>query len=93
MSKLYYAVRIGVKPGIYTSWPECERQVSKYSKAEYKSFKTLQEALDYLKAPSRATGAPVLTENDLNEIAGAFNGTGVALVKRSLGNARWYTVS
>ena len=44
MVNKYYAVRKGKIPGIYESWGEAETQVKGYSGAEYKSFKTLEEA-------------------------------------------------
>ncbi len=44
----YYAVKKGKKPGIYESWDECKEQVSGYNGAEYKSFKTKNEALLFL---------------------------------------------
>lgn len=44
MSKKYYAVRVGQKPGIYTTWAEAKKQVDGYPNAVYKSFKTLKEA-------------------------------------------------
>ena len=47
MSK-YYAIKNGVKPGIYTNWLEAQKQVSGYKGAIYKSFKTEQEATDFL---------------------------------------------
>jgi ribonuclease HI len=47
MSK-YYAVKNGVKPGIYNSWPECKSQVDGYKGAIYKSFKTHTEAEDFV---------------------------------------------
>ncbi len=34
----YYVVWKGRKPGIYTSWTECEAQVKGFAGAEYKSF-------------------------------------------------------
>ena len=42
--KKYYAVRNGVKPGIYETWAECELQVKGFSGAVYKSFPTMTEA-------------------------------------------------
>jgi ribonuclease HI len=47
MSK-YYGVIVGRKPGIYTSWTECENQVRAFSCAKYKSFSTLGEARSYV---------------------------------------------
>jgi ribonuclease HI len=40
----YYVVWVGAKPGIYTSWPDCQAQIMGYPQAKYKSFKSLAEA-------------------------------------------------
>jgi len=40
----YYVVWKGRKPGIFTSWAECEQQVKGFVAAEYKAFGTLKEA-------------------------------------------------
>jgi ribonuclease HI len=48
MAKKYYVVKIGITPGIYESWEECQKQVLHYPKAEYKSFSDLNQAQDYL---------------------------------------------
>lgn len=40
----YYVVWVGNKPGIYTSWQECQLQIKGYPQAKYKSYKTLEEA-------------------------------------------------
>ena len=55
MSNKYYAVRKGLNPGLYTTWDECKAQVNGYPKAEYKSFKTEEEALDYLGAKNKVS--------------------------------------
>ena len=47
MSK-FYAVKNGYKTGIFSSWEECQKQVTGYSNAEFKSFKTEKEAMEYL---------------------------------------------
>ncbi|MBQ3425778.1 MAG: ribonuclease H family protein [Clostridia bacterium] len=44
MAKKFYAVRVGRKPGIYTSWDECKDNVGNFRKAVYKGFMTLEEA-------------------------------------------------
>lgn len=44
----FYAVRNGKNIGIYNTWEECKEQVNGFSNAEYKSFKTLKEAIDYM---------------------------------------------
>ena len=48
MSKKYYAVRNGKKVGIYETWDEAKGQVMGYKNAIYKSFKTLEEAKDFM---------------------------------------------
>lgn len=45
----YYAVKKGHKPGIYTSWDECKKQVEKFSGAVYKSFTSLEDAKSFIK--------------------------------------------
>ena len=40
----YYVVWNGVEDGVYTSWEACQKAVSGYSGAKYKSFKTVEEA-------------------------------------------------
>lgn len=47
MSK-FYAVRKGRNPAIYRTWSEAEREVKGFKGAEFKSFKTEQEALEYM---------------------------------------------
>ena len=46
----FYAVRKGITPGIYTDWDSCKANVQGFSCAEYKSFKTRNEAEEYLTA-------------------------------------------
>ena len=44
----FYVVKNGKKPGIYNTWEECKSQVYGYPGAIYKSFKTLDEANEYM---------------------------------------------
>jgi ribonuclease HI len=44
----YYAVRIGINPGVYMSWEECKEQVHKYPGALYKKFYTRKQADEYV---------------------------------------------
>ena len=46
--KKYYAVRVGRHPGIYITWPEAQKEVSRFVGALYKSFTTLPEAQEYM---------------------------------------------
>ena len=44
MAKKYYAVRTGRKTGVFMTWAECQKQVTGFSGAEFKSFSTMEEA-------------------------------------------------
>ena len=44
----FYAVKNGRRVGIFNTWEECQEQVSGYSGAEFKSFKSLNDAKEYL---------------------------------------------
>ena len=48
MSSSYYAVKIGMVPGIYQTWEECQAQTSGYKGAEYKKFNSVEEANTYM---------------------------------------------
>lgn len=48
MAKKFYAVKVGLVPGIYETWNECERMVKGYKGAVYKSFLTIDEARKYI---------------------------------------------
>lgn len=52
MAGKYYAVRVGLTPGIYNTWAECEKMVHGFPGAIYKSFKTLEEAQEFLQSGS-----------------------------------------
>ncbi|GAA0239893.1 ribonuclease H1 domain-containing protein [Metaclostridioides mangenotii] len=47
-NKKVYAVRNGKKTGVFNTWDECKEQVNGFKGAEYKSFKTLEEAKNYV---------------------------------------------
>lgn len=57
MAGKYYAVRVGKKPGIYYSWDICKSMVDGYPGAIYKSFKTEQEAKDFVGQTDASAGA------------------------------------
>lgn len=40
----YYAVKEGKKPGVYTTWADCEAQVKGYPGADYKKFNNEEDA-------------------------------------------------
>ncbi|WP_429970420.1 ribonuclease H family protein [Fructilactobacillus sp. Tb1] len=64
-SKKFYAVRVGKKPGIYTTWNDTKAQVDGYPNARYKSFPTKAAAEQFMqgkdsavKTKSHAVAAP-----------------------------------
>ena len=44
----YYSVHKGHKPGIYSTWPECEKQIKNFVGAQFKKFSVKAEAQDFL---------------------------------------------
>jgi len=59
----FYVVWEGHKPGVYTSWDDCKRQVDGVAGAKYKSFESRLEAdnafkSNYWKFVQKTTGAP-----------------------------------
>jgi ribonuclease HI len=58
-SKKYYAVFKGRKTGIFTSWADCEEQISGFSGALYKSFKSRGEAEAALGLTDQASLFPI----------------------------------
>lgn len=70
VAKKFYAVKKGYQPGIYTSWPECQRQVSGYAGAVYKGFPSRDVALAWLKgAATPAKPQQLSLSLDANDVA------------------------
>lgn len=58
----YYVVKKGYRPGIYTTWEACSKQVNGYPNAVFKRFYELEEAEDFLNSTNaylKAIHAPV----------------------------------
>jgi len=64
--KKIYAVRKGRKTGLFQTWAECQKQVIGFSGAEYKSFKTLNEAKDYMEGISKQEETQEFQTDDSN---------------------------
>ncbi len=58
MAKKFYAVKNGRKTGIFTTWAECQRQVTGFKGAAYKGFETLEEAEAFLSGGSGQNTKP-----------------------------------
>lgn len=48
MAKKFYAVKIGLVPGIYTSWEDCKKNVDGYPNAVFKGFALREDAESFL---------------------------------------------
>jgi ribonuclease HI len=44
----YYAVKIGVEPGIYETWTECKKNIDKFPSAKFKKFSSKSEATKFI---------------------------------------------
>lgn len=78
MASKYYAVRKGMKTGIFRTWEECRASVSGYSGAEYKSFPTEEQAKEYLGGFSRENEedvdyVPVYVDGSYNSATKEFS--------------------
>lgn len=58
MAQKFYAVKKGRRLGIYTSWPDCQRQVSGFAGAVYKSFPSRAAATAWLRGAGRPVARP-----------------------------------
>ncbi|XP_014902143.1 ribonuclease H1-like isoform X2 [Poecilia latipinna] len=60
--KFFYAVRKGIKPGVYKSWEECKIQVDKFPAALFKKFGSERDAWAFFRGedpsavPDHSTG-------------------------------------
>lgn len=63
----YYAVKIGRTPGIYATWPDCQRQVSGFSGAKFKSFSTRAEAESFVKGEESNESNEIEETRETNE--------------------------
>jgi hypothetical protein len=46
----WYSIRVGRQPGVCDTWAECKARVDGISGAEFRSFPTAKEAMDWVKA-------------------------------------------
>ena len=62
--KRYYVVWNGLRPGVYSSWEECQTQIKGIKQALYKAFDTLAEAeRAYASSPGQYIGHGAKAEN------------------------------
>lgn len=74
--KKYYAVRNGIRTGIFESWSECQAATSGYSKAEFKSFSNKKEAQEYLdEKETKKENTPYSDNKVIAYVDGSYNNT------------------
>lgn len=80
----YYGVKQGIKPGVYTTWPECQEQVKGYKGALYKSFSTEEEAKTYVYGDMKQTINTTVTGKDIENIKWELHGIREGLKERDI---------
>ncbi|MED6107195.1 hypothetical protein PIB30_011765 [Stylosanthes scabra] len=55
----HYAVKVGRVASVYTSWGDCAPHVLGFPGAQFKGFKSLEEAMKYMQAGSHGKGKMV----------------------------------
>ena len=66
-NKKIYVVRKGRKTGMFSTWAECQKQVTGYSGAEYKSFASMEDARAFLAIQGEADGSAAGNDNGKRE--------------------------
>jgi ribonuclease HI len=67
----FYVVWKGARPGIYSTWKDCEKQVKGYPGARYKGYPTRQEAeAAFNSAPPVASSAAKRTKENVKSDSG-----------------------
>lgn len=81
----FYAIRIGRKPGVYTTWDDAQKQVKGFPGAVFKSFPTKEEAQQFVAMNSEKK--TVHPDEYQAYVDGSFNksrqqyGSGVVILK------------
>lgn len=78
MPKKFYAVKVGRTPGIYETWAECQKQISGFSGAVYKSFASREEAQSFVSGADQTqtiaeTQAVAYVDGSYDKTTGAFS--------------------
>ncbi|XP_018416004.1 PREDICTED: ribonuclease H1-like [Nanorana parkeri] len=67
MVNMFYAVRRGRNPGVYSTWDECKEQVERFAGARYKKFACEEEAWKFVRetegAPAKSSESSGGTQN------------------------------
>jgi len=70
----FYVVWIGREPGIYTNWPDCNRQIIGFKGAKFKSFTDPDEAKEAFNSPpAEKQGVASYRKASMAELLDGFN--------------------
>jgi ribonuclease HI len=69
----FYAVRVGVKPGIYETWPECQKMTKGYPGAIFKSFENLDDAKEFLGISGGMAGEDAASDAEKTHFVAEMN--------------------
>ena len=93
MAAKYYAVQRGRRTGVFFTWAECQKQVTGFPGAVFKSFPTLEEAEHFAKGVSVVSGQTVeklvartMQQNPVTAILDKDPGALIAYVDGSYNN-------
>jgi len=76
MANKFYAVRVGRTTGIFNSWEECQKNITGFKGAQYKSFLNIDEAKSYLENKEInpfSNLAELPTDSAVAYVDGSFN--------------------
>lgn len=75
MAVKYYAVQRGRSTGVFFTWAECQKQVTGFPGAVFKSFLTIEEAEAFAKGGSAPIDKENLLEKDPNALIAYVDGS------------------
>lgn len=78
----YYAVKAGRETGVFTTWTECQKQVTGFKGAAFKSFSSEEEAWDFVNGSEMEEELPeceayAYTDGSYNNDTGLTGGGGI----------------
>lgn len=74
MATKYYAVKVGLTPGVYKTWDECKNNTAGYPGAKFKKFDTEKEAWDFVNGVD-STKDNGVNLNEINAVIAYVDGS------------------
>lgn len=71
----FYAVKMGRRKGVYTSWNECKEQVNGFPNAIYKSFPTYEEAESFMNGESKEGSSKKIKDGQKSDVTAYIDGS------------------